>query len=46
MATVTPGGRGGIEDELIGAAMQISELRQESKGLRRDLAASQSQVSR
>lgn len=46
MADAAPSGRGGIEDELIGAAMQISELRQESKGLRRDLAASQSQVSR
>lgn len=46
MANAAPGGRGGIEDELIGAAMQISELRQESKVLKRDLAASQSQVSR
>lgn len=46
MSNTAPGGRGGIEDELIGAAMQISELRQESKALRRDLEASQAQVSR
>lgn len=28
------GGRGGIEDELVGAAVQISELRQEKKRLK------------
>lgn len=31
------GGRGGIEDELVGAAVQISELRQDKKRLQRAL---------
>lgn len=36
------GGRGEIEDELVGAAMQISALRQEKKLLKNSLDAAQS----
>lgn len=31
------GGRGGIEEELVGAAMQISELRQKLKVLKQNV---------
>lgn len=36
-AAMRGGGRDGIEDELVGAAMQISELRQENKKMKRAL---------
>lgn len=47
MAHVAPGaGAGAIEDELVGAAMQISELRQETKSLKRALGRCQDEISR
>lgn len=35
MADMVQSGQGGVEDELVGAAVQISELRHEMKDLKR-----------
>ncbi|CAM9352479.1 unnamed protein product, partial [Ectocarpus sp. 12 AP-2014] len=40
------GERGGIEDELVGAAMQISTLGKENKRVKRELASAQSENAR
>ncbi|CAN0458568.1 unnamed protein product, partial [Ectocarpus sp. 8 AP-2014] len=40
------GGRGGIEDELVGAAMQISTLGKENKRVKRELASAVSENAR
>lgn len=40
------GGRGPVEDELVGAAMQISELRQRAKHLQQALAEKEEECSR